>query len=204
MYKPSNQDLSENPPTPEHLLRGFHGRPVQRRQSVVLPLTPQDLANAQLLGRSDVIFYVSDKRDPNDPYGEGQQGYMKRFYHEQTPESYFFAVAPAGGLDDFQKGLVAQCKSSGLRSRVKKKSLFPKGPMPQDVVELSVLEKLDLSIGKSKFELHFEGYRLCVWDDMRTLMALPMSANPNPFLLDSTIYIWSSHHTYVNWRGIIK
>ena len=199
MFKPSRNDLSENPPSPEALLRGFHGRRLQRRQSAILPL--DRLEDAQLLGRSNVIFYLSDKRDPKDPHGEGRQGVMKRFYHDQNPEAYLFVIAPEGqALDSFQAGLVADCKSSGLRTRVKKKGLFPGGPLPSEIVELGELEKVDLSIGKSDFELGFEGYRLYVWDDMRTLMAFPMARGR---VVNGDVYVWGSHHTHVNWRGII-
>ena len=195
--KLSQSDLSENPPTPESLLRGFQGRPVKNSSKAFLNL---ELTDAQLLGRSDVIFYQSDKRDPKDPKGEGAQGHRKRFYHDQNPESYLYVVSQSGTLDWFQQDLADLCKDSGLASKVARKELVPKGPLPNKIVELADLEKVDLSVGKSKYELSFEGYKLYVWDDMRTLMALPMQ---NGSLTDSCIYIWASKHTKVNWRGII-
>ena len=66
--------------------------------------------------------------------------------------------------------------------------------------ELGELEKVDLSIGKSDFELGFEGYRLYVWDNMRTLMAFPIARGR---VINGDVYVWASHHTHVNWRGII-
>jgi len=197
-YRPKNGDLSENPPSPEHLLRGFHGRSVRNMSKTVLPL--DDLGHAKCLGRSDVIFYLSDKRDPKDPKGEGAQGFRKRFYHEQSPESYLYIVQVTEDLDGFQESLVEQCKAKGVASKIAKKGLVPKGPLPKKIVDLGVLEKVDLSIGKEEYELAFEGYRLFVWDNMRTLMALPMD---NGKILPTNMYVWASNHTRVNWRGII-
>lgn len=200
-FNPSRDDLSENPPTPENLLRGFHGRPVKTSTRSILPIDSKDLASALCLGRSDVIFYFSDKRDPKDPRGEGAQGNMKRFYHDQKPESYFFVIPVSGSLDAFQKNLVELCQSDKLYSKLSKKGLVPKGKLPKKLIDLAELEKVQLSIGKQEFELVFEGYRLFVWDDMKTLMALPMVQGQ---IIDgSNIYMWCSKHTKVNWRGII-
>jgi len=197
-YQPKKGDLSENPPSPDHLLRGFHGRPVKHRGKSMLPF--DSVEDAQCLGRSDVIFYVSDKRDPKDPVGEGAQGHMKRFYHDQRPESYLFVIDVSGELDDFQQNLVQMCEAKGLHSKLESKGLIPEGPMPKEIVELGSLEKVELSIGREKFELSFEGYRLFVWDNMRTLMALPIH---NGQVLPTNAYVWASNHTRVNWRGII-
>lgn len=198
MFNPSKKDLSENPPTPENLLRGFHGRGVQSRKRAILPI--DSLSGARLLGRSNVIFYMSDKRDPKDPVGEGAQGHLKRFYHDQKPESYLYVIPQNRTLDEFQSSLAAQCQSSGLKSRVVKKGLVPRGPMPSQLIELGELEKVELSIGRSAYELGFDGYRLFVWDNMRTLMALPIHGGR---VTNADIYIWCSNHTKVNWRGII-
>lgn len=197
-FNPSKDDLSENPPTPENLLRGFQGRPVKQSKGATLPL--DSLSDAQLLGRSNVIFYQSDKRDPKDPKGEGQQGYMKRFYHDQNPESYLYVISQTGDIDSFQADLIAMCNESGVSKKVRKKGLYPKGSLPNKIVELADLEKVDLSIGQHEYELNFVGYKLYVWDNMKTLMALPIS---NGQITDSCIYIWCSNHTKVNWRGII-
>jgi hypothetical protein len=197
-FRPNNGDLSENPPSPEHLLRGFHGRDVRNISRSVIPL--DDLANAQCLGRSDVIFYVSDKRDPKDPKGEGAQGYLKRFYHDQNPESYLYVIPISGDLDSFQQNLIDACRTKGTSAKIKKRGLFPQGPLPKKIVELGTLEKVELSIGREECELAFEGYTLFVWDNMRTLMALPMQEGR---ILHANIYVWASDHTRVNWRGII-
>lgn len=197
-FNPSRDDLSENPPSMEHLLRGFQGRPVKQRKRAIIPL--DSLQGAKLLGRSDVIFYQSDKRDPKDPDGEGAQGVRKRFYHDQRPPSYLYVISQDGELDDFQQEMVDICQKKGLVKKVHKEGLYPKGDFPQQIVELADLEKIEISIGKDDFELTFVDYKLFVWDDMRTLMALPIS---NGEVTDSCIYIWCSNHTKVNWRGII-
>lgn len=197
-YRPNNDDLSENPPSPEHMLRGFHGRDIRNVSRAVLPL--EDLEHAQCLGRSDVIFYVSDKRDPKDPVGEGAQGFRKRFYHDQNPESYIYVVDISGDLDDFQQNLIDLCESKGISAKLKNRGLYPQGPLPRKVVELGALEKVEISVGRDEYELAFEGYQLFVWDNLRTLMALPMQDGQ---ILDANIYVWASKHTRVNWRGII-
>lgn len=197
-FNPTKADLSEHPPTPENLLRGFQGRQVRKSVGAILPI--DSLKNAQLLGRSNVIFYLSDKRDPKDPQGEGQQGYMKRFYHDQNPESYLYVISQTGAIDSFQSELIEKSRATAAKLRKSSKGLYPKGPLPNKIVELADLEKVDLSIGKQEYELNFVGYKLYVWDNMKTLMALPIS---NGQITDSCIYIWCSNHTKVNWRGII-
>tara|TARA_B100000900_G_scaffold229435_1_gene194844 strand:+ start:1238 stop:1843 length:606 start_codon:yes stop_codon:yes gene_type:complete len=197
-FNPTKADLSEHPETPENLLRGFQGRPVRKSTGAVLPI--QSLKDAQLLGRSNVIFYQSDKRDPKDPKGEGQQGYVKRFYHDQNPESYLYVISQTGDIDSFQSELIGKSIAIAQKLRKSSKKLYPRGPLPNKIVELADLEKVDLSIGKQEYELNFVGYKLYVWDNMKTLMALPIS---NGQITDSCIYIWCSNHTKVNWRGII-
>ena len=199
MFKPSNNDMSENPPSPEHLLRGFHGRRVRDSSRGTLPINVGDLQDAICLGRSEVIFYHSDKRDPKDPTGEGAQGYKKRFYHDQNPLSYLWVIAVTG-LDAFQSNLASECRENGFVEKARKKGLIPAGPLPQKIVELGALEKVVLSQGRGGSELEFINYTLFVWDNGSTLMGLPMI---NGEILDANVYLWSSNHTRVNWRGII-
>ena len=201
-FNPSKKDLSENPPTAENLLRGFHGRRVKARQDSMLPIDAEDLIHAKCLGRSDTIYYVSDKRDPKDPKGEGAQGVMKRFYHDQDPESYLYVVPGAMGLDEFLQMLIGSCEAGGVASKAKRKSLVPTGPLPAKLVELGDLEKVMLSIGRSEYEVSFVGYKLYVWDDMKTLMGLPIDSE-GCVVEGVGVFLWSSHHTKVNWRGII-
>lgn len=201
-FNPSNKDLSEDPPSAEHLLRGFHGRRVNGRRNSSLPIEINDLACAECIGRSNTIYYVSDKRDPKDPKGEGAQGYMKRFYHDQKPESYLYVIPNSVGLDEFLQMLVDVCSEEGMSKKAKRKSLIPKGPLPSKLVELGDLEKVMLSVGSSDYEVSFVGYKLYVWDDMRTLMGLPVEKDGS-VVDDANIYLWASKHTKVNWRGII-
>lgn len=196
-YKHKKGDLSENPPTLEHLFRGFHGRGVRHKFKSILPI--DDFDNAQCLGRSDVIFYLSDKRDPNDPEGDGAQGIRKRFYHTQGPPSYLYVVNVTGSLDSFQEMLIQKCKSKGIAKRAVKPSVSVYPGM--GIALLADLEKVDLSVGREKFEISFEGYKLSVMGDMSTLIAFPVH---NGQILDADVYIWASEHTRVNWRGVIK
>ena len=196
-YKHKSGDLSENPPTAEHLFRGFHGRGVRNVKRSMLPI--DNLKSAQCLGRSNVIFYLSDKRDPNDPKGEGAQGFKKRFFHTQGPPAYLYVIDVSGDLDSFQQGLVNLCRSKGVTKRAIKPTMRFSPRMK--LVQLGDLEKVELSVGREEFELGFEGYKLFVMEDMKTLMALPI-VNGN--ILDANVYVWGSDHTRVNWRGIIK
>jgi len=198
-FKPSKHDLSENPPSPENLLRGFQGRPVRNRNRTLLPI--DTFKNAHCIGRSNVIFYLSDKRDPKDPNGEGAQGHQKHFYHDQKPPSYLYVISQTGEYDSFLETLISLCQTSKDTLKASSsKGLCPSSRMPETVVELADLEKVELAIGRKRFELEFEGYKLYVWDDMRTLMALPIH---NGQVTNACLYIWCSNHTKVNWRGII-
>jgi hypothetical protein len=204
-FNPSNQDLSENPPSAENLLRGFHGRKVNGRRKSLLPIDLQDLSRAECLGRSNTIYYVSDKRDPKDPKGEGAQGHMKRFYHDQRPESYFYVItceAFPTSMDSFLQMLVEQAEFEGVTAKARKKKLVPKGPLPDKLVDLGDLEKVMLSIEDSEYEVSFVGYKLYVWNDMKTLMGLPIDSDGG-VVEDANVYLWASKHTKVNWRGII-
>lgn len=201
-FKPSRADLSENPKTPENLLRGFQGRDVKKRMNSKI----NNLAHAKsyVLGRSNVIYYKSDKRDPKDPDGEGAQGFMKHFYHEQHPESYLYVVCTDDCLDDFEIDCNEECVALGLPAKLMQKGLVPNLPLPNKLtlVELATLEKVDLTIGgDTDIELSFEGYSLFVWDDCKTLMAAPKT---NKDINLKKVYIWASNHTFVNWRGIIN
>ena len=196
-YKHKSGDLLENPPTAEHLFRGFHGRGVRDVKRSVLPI--DNFNGAQCLGRSKVIFYLSDKRDPNDPQGEGAQGFQKRFFHKQGPPSYLYVIDVRGDLDSFQQDLVDLCRSKGIDKRAIKPTMSFSPRMK--MVQLGDLEKVELSVGRGDFELGFEGYTLFVLEDMKTLMALPI-VNGN--ILHADVYVWGSNDTRVNWRGIIK
>ena len=193
MFKPSRADLAERPNSPENLARGFQGRALRSRQRFTLP--DFDISDMKCVGRSEVIFYLSDKRDPNDPKGEGAQGFMKRFYHTQKPLSYLYVSTPVE--DPFVEELVQMCRETGMSRKASGKGLKPVGPAPDTIVDLAELEHIDLKVGSQEVELYFRGFRLYVWDDMKTLMAW----NPDdPY---NNVYIWASHHTHVNWRGII-
>ena len=78
------------------------------------------------------------------------------------------------------------------------KSLVPTGPLPAKLVELGDLEKVMLSIGRSEYEVSFR-YKLYV-DDMKTLMGLPIDSEGCGEGVG--VFLWSSHHTKVNWRGL--
>ena len=96
--------------------------------------------------------------------------------------------------------MIQNCISSGLLKKAKKSNLCPNGALPKTLVELGILEKVLISIGKHDYELKFDDYYLYVWDDMKTLMGIPII---NGQITDSNLYMWCSNHTKVNWRGII-
>ena len=200
-FNPSKKDLSENPPTPENLLRGFHGRDVQNKKRFRSDF--DSLANAFCIGKSDIIFYNSDKRDPKDPDGEGSQGFMKSFYHEQKPTSMLYVVVNnPSKLDPFVESLIEECDAQGISAKAKKQRLIPPRKLPNKlkVVQLGILKKVQLNLNGANIDLSFEGYDLYVWDDMKTLMGISKKNGVFDFDL---YFIWISKHTKVNWRGII-
>jgi phage FluMu protein Com len=68
------------------------------------------------------------------------------------------------------------------------------------MVELGDFLGVDLSIGRETVKLEFDGYKLFVLRDMRTLVALPIL---NGRLRADKVYMWSSAHTFVCARGIV-
>ena len=197
-FKPSREDLSENPKKAENLLRGFHGRDVKRKEKLIFP--DVDLTRSHLLGKSDIIFYQSDKRDPKDPKGEGAQGYMKRFYHEQEKPAYLYVICDLNAPgNSFLRRLSMESEAEGLTKKLRKNGLYPKGPLPKKIVELGVLEKVKLECG-GEVELGFKNYKIYCWDNMKTLMGIGI--DNGQFVMDK-VFIWCSNYTKVNWRGII-
>lgn len=61
----------------EALFKDFHGREPRFKQDMTR--FPKSLVRVGTLHRID---YLSDKRDPGDPAGEGRQGVWKHFTHE--------------------------------------------------------------------------------------------------------------------------
>lgn len=195
-FNPTREDLAERPPTLENLLRGFHGR--RQRGNTTYELRDIDPNVHILLGRSNTIYYASDKRDPNDPYGEGAQGFLKVFYHDQKSPSYFYLIDSSP--DSFEQELNALCNSTGLVRRSQSKGLYPQGTLEGKMVELGDFLGVDLSVGRESVKMEFEGYKLFVLRDMRTLVALPVVKGR---LGGDKVYMWSSDDTFVCARGIV-
>lgn len=200
-FNPNKKDLSENPPTPENLLRGFHGRDVQKKYT--FKIDDNTLDDVYCLGKSEIIFYDSDKRDPNDPEGEGQQGFLKPFYHTQKPTSMLYVVVnDISKVDSFLESIIEENVAKGVSKKAVKQGLVPplKLPSKLKVVLLGHLKKVNLDVSGSKVDLSFVGYNLYVLDDLKTLIAV---SNKNGVLDFGMYFIWVSKHTKVNWRGII-
>jgi len=189
-------DLVENPKSMESLLRGFHGRDLKSRADQQVPLLDEDAFRC--IGRSKIIYYKSDKRDPNDPKGLGQQGYWKDFYHKQGPLSvvwWYCEDEPNAYLSQ----LADTCDDDGFTREALSKKL-PPNELPNELLELGVLVAIDLEVAGKIQTVRFENFKLFVGDDMKTLYAL---VELDGILHTNEILVWRSHKTYVCYRGIV-
>jgi len=189
-------DLVENPKSMESLLRGFHGRDIKTRSNMEASDLPLDAFRC--IGRSKILYYKSDKRDPNDPKGLGQQGYWKDFYHKQSPLSvvwWYCEADPNPLLTD----LADTADESGFTEAVQSKGLMPID-LPEELLELGVLVAIDLEVDGEVQTIRFENFKLFVGKDMKTLYAL---VELDGELHTSDVLVWRSHKTYVCYRGIV-
>lgn len=189
-------DLVENPKSMESLLRGFHGRDIKSRDDQQVPHLAEEMFRC--LGRSKIIYYKSDKRDPNDPKGLGQQGYWKDFYHKQSPLSVVWWYCEDEPNEHLEM-LADLSDQTGFTENAEDKKLTPVG-LPNELLELGVLVAIDLEVDGQIQTVRFENFKLFVGDDMKTLYAL---IEIDGKLHTNQVLVWRSHKTYVCYRGIV-
>lgn len=194
----SKSALSENPRTLSDAIEGFHGRQIKS-------VTERDiegilnLRNYRLLGRSDKIFYRSDKRDPSSPKGDGRQGIAKDFYHTQSPLCLLYVVYRSeSDIADMKDMFDLADRDSRLQK--KSRQLDIPAEWPEEVGLLGKLTRVEYSVDGEEEELDFVNYNLYCWDDMKTIMAIP---DFNAGYSVDKAFIWVGEKTRVNWRGII-
>lgn len=189
-------DLVENPKDLESLLRGFHGRDLKERDD--LQTTDLDLDAFRCIGRSKIIYYKSDKRDPNDPKGLGQQGYWKDFYHKQTPLSVVWWYCESDP-NEYLTQLADTSDETGFTQSAISKKLTPFDITPE-LLELGVLVAIDIELDGKTETIRFENFKLFVGSDKKTLYAL---VELDGILYTNEVLVWRSHKTYVCYRGIV-
>jgi hypothetical protein len=190
MYK--SDEKRENPKSLEGMMMGFHGRSLKAEEKHDYSEKYASPQQGRAVGIAKKVYYDSDKRDPASPYGEGKQGIMKRFVH------------------DHDKGEVL------LYELTSRKSIRP--TLPAKVVNhllqcdeqymcprnwadvcgyIGKLVSVEYENQNGLVSETFEDFDLYVWDDMKTLMAVPSSG------LMYQVLIWRGPDLKVNWRGII-
>ena len=136
----------------ERLFEGFHGRDASRRTSSrwIERTFPSKL---YLVGEALNIRYYSDKRDLNDPHGDGRVGVPKLFHHPFD-----------GGVMLYDPiGAVGRAGDYSIQAR-----------WPKRVALLGSVAELAYAIGDSTSP-SVESYKpdqldLYAWEDQKTLM----------------------------------
>lgn len=161
-----------------YLVSQFQSRPVRKRVQRPIELP----ALVWPLGEPRATFYWSDKRDPNDPEGDGRQGVWKMFRHGH----------------DLGRGLRLYALRRPAQSR------GPAGePMsvtwPRAVGWLGDLTRIDLQTtsGIERINARKKNWGLWAMPDAQALFATPYQAT-GPL----RGYVWAGGNLRVTWRGI--
>ena len=129
-------------------------------------------------GTAVSVMYFCDKRDPGDPYGEGEQGHWKYFIHHHDKG----VIVYCDGCEEDNPGTFGP-------------ELHPDWPESCAWLgELVEMEWVDESGATQKEK--FKGMNLWVWDDQKTLMAIPKKGR----LTD--IILWKGGRLIVTKHGI--
>ena len=160
----------------EDLFEGFQGRKVVKR--VTKNIEKSLPKTVYPFGTAVSVLYHCDKRDPGDPYGEGAQGHWKYFIHTHSPGVLVYS----NDVDD-----TSDTPSLGL----------PLDPIyPETCTWLGELKEIVIDTGEGEEKIQFTNRDLWVWDDMRTMMALPKRGKIKEVL------IWAGGKLKVTPRGI--
>jgi hypothetical protein len=194
--KTKKDHLKEKPNSLESALVGFHGRNLNYEEFIGIEDVFPDPSEAECFGVAKVLYYSSDKRDPADPYGEGKQGIEKNFYHNHDKYDVLLYELKKDDLepindyfDDNELGdYFDKSEFYILPNRWADGSGF--------LANLQRIEYVDVN-GNEEY-IDFTNYNLYMWNDLKTLMAIPKSGE-----LDRVI-LWRSPTLKVNWRGIIN
>lgn len=192
----SYDNQTENPHSLESVLVGFHGRSLNYEAYIDLNdiwYSPQE---ANCFGESKKIYYVSDKRDPADPYGEGAQGIDKTFFHDHEKAPVLIYDLKLDDLPEMNQYLTKKELNKFIR---KNKAYKLPDEFPDEIGWLGKIIKIDyLDANNIMQEVEVNDFGLYVWDDQKTLMAMPLEGEIE------RVIIWRSPALKVNWRGIIN
>lgn len=191
-----NDHLKEKPASLESALVGFHGRSLNYEKYVDLEQIWDSPQDAKCFGIAKVLYYNSDKRDPADPQGEGQQGFNKAFYHTHEGADVLIYELKLEDLPEINTYFT----DSQVQKYLKKNDRYclPE-EWPSDAGWLGELKKIEyVDVYKKTQTLLTHDYYLYMLEDMSTLMALPKGDE-----IDRVLF-WCSPDLKVNWRGIIN
>jgi hypothetical protein len=158
------------------LFEDFQGRKL--RKNVSRDIESQLPDTVQPFGTAISVLYYADKRDPGDPHGEGAQGFWKLFIHTHDKG----VIVYCDGCEEDNPGTFGP-------------ELHPDYPEASAWLgELKEMKWMDATGEQRKEE--FKGMDLWVWDDRRTLMAIPKKGA----LKD--VIIWKGGRLKVTKHGI--
>jgi len=190
LYK--SDEKRENPKSLQGMMMGFQGRSlVSETERSIESLFPKP-SLATPVGIAKKVYYDSDKRDPASPYGDGKQGVMKRFVHDHDKSDVMlYELNHNGNTRD-------ALPKKTVDSYVKKNDIYQ---LPNTWTEtcawIGKLVCVEYDCNKGYMTETFDNFDLFVWDDMKTLMAVP------PMGRIHQVLIWRGPDMKVNWRGII-
>lgn len=164
------------------LVEQFQSRPVRER--VRLPVNPPEILYA--VGEPIQTYYWSDKRDPNDPEGDGRQGIWKLFRHEHDLGCGLRiysteAVAGRGATVPGFEPIYVQWPSV----------IGWLGDWRRVLVDLPNSKRVQIAPrgGEDKWGLY-------VMPEAQACVAMPYGPYRDKF------YLWFGGHLTVTWRGI--
>lgn len=157
------------------LVQAFQSRPVRKKKWEPLELPEQLFAVAE----PTATFYWSDKRDPNDPEGDGRQGVWKLFRHGHDEGCGLRLYAPKPPRGDAGEPMLVKWPEAwawlGDFIRVQGRSVT----------------------GSAFNDRHEHGeWGLFASPDANALLAKPYGPHRGRF------FLWHGGHLTVTWRGI--
>jgi hypothetical protein len=190
MYK--SDEKRENPKSLEGMMMGFHGRSLkaEERHDYAKKYASPQMARA--VGIAKKVYYDSDKRDPASPYGEGKQGIMKRFVHDHDKGDVVLYELSS------QKSIRPSLPAKVINYLLQCDEQYA---CPHNWADacgyIGKLVSIEYETPNGLVSETFEDFDLYVWDDMKTLMAVPSNG------LMYQVLLWRGPDLKVNWRGII-
>lgn len=187
----SKDEMKENPGSLEGMIMGFQGRSLLYTEARDFESRFPTPKQAKPVGVAKVVYYDSDKRDPASPHGEGKQGVMKRFVHEHDKR-------PVILYEICDTSHRSPMSVSEFSKHLKKHEIYELPfAWPNKCAWIGKLVSVEYETPAGLAHETFDKFDLYVWEDTKTLMAVPSSGSIYQILL------WRGPDMKVNWRGII-